>query len=29
MSVLKYDDFNDVIDRANKSSYGLGAGIVT
>lgn len=29
MSILKYDDFNEVIDRANQSSYGLGAGIVT
>lgn len=29
MSILKYDDFDEVIDRANQSSYGLGAGIVT
>ena len=29
MSILKYDDLNEVIDRANKSNYGLGAGIVS
>lgn len=29
MSILKYDCINDVIDRANESSYGLGAGIVS
>lgn len=29
MSILKYDDLNDVVERANKSSYGLGAGLVT
>lgn len=29
MSVLKYDDINEVVDRANQSNYGLGAGLVT
>lgn len=29
MSILKYDCINDVIDRANESNYGLGAGIVS
>jgi acyl-CoA reductase-like NAD-dependent aldehyde dehydrogenase len=29
MSILKYDNLDDVIDRANKSNYGLGAGLVT
>ena len=29
MSVLKYDCLNDVIDRANRSNYGLGAGLVS
>lgn len=29
MSVFKYDDINEVVDRANQSNYGLGAGLVT
>jgi aldehyde dehydrogenase (NAD+) len=29
MSILKFDDLNEVIDRANESSFGLGAGIVS
>ena len=29
MSILKYDNFDQVIERANKSNYGLGAGIVS
>jgi len=29
MSILKYDDFGEVIERANQSNYGLGAGLVT
>lgn len=29
MSIIKYDCINDVLERANKSSYGLGAGIVS
>jgi len=29
MSVLKYDDINEVVDRANQSTYGLGAGLVS
>lgn len=29
MSILKYDNFNDVLEKANQSCYGLGAGIVT
>jgi len=29
MSILKFDSIEEVIERANKSSYGLGAGIVT
>lgn len=29
MSVLKFDDLEEVIYRANKSHYGLGAGVVT
>jgi len=28
-SILKYDDIDEVISRANKSSYGLGAGVMT
>ena len=28
-SILKFDDVDEVIARANKSSYGLGAGVVT
>jgi acyl-CoA reductase-like NAD-dependent aldehyde dehydrogenase len=29
MSILKYDCIDDVIERANKSNYGLGAGLVS
>lgn len=29
MSILKFKDVNEVIDRANKSHYGLAAGVVT
>ena len=29
MSIMKFKDINEVIDRANNSQYGLGAGIVT
>jgi len=29
MSVFKFDDINEVVDRANQSNYGLGAGLVT
>jgi len=29
MSILKYDDINDVVDRANQNHYGLGAGLVS
>ena len=29
MSVLSYDDVEEVIARANKTNYGLAAGIVT
>lgn len=27
--ILKYDNFDDVIKRANNTTYGLGAGIIT
>ena len=29
MSILKFKDINEVIDRANNSEYGLAAGVVT
>jgi acyl-CoA reductase-like NAD-dependent aldehyde dehydrogenase len=29
MSIFKFDDINEVVDRANQSNYGLGAGLVT
>jgi len=29
MQILKYSDYDEVIERANRSEYGLGAGIVT
>lgn len=29
MSVIKYSDYDDIIERANRTQYGLGAGIVT
>lgn len=29
MSIMKFDDLNEVIDRANQNRYGLGAGIVS
>jgi aldehyde dehydrogenase (NAD+) len=29
MSVIKYNDYEDIIERANRTEYGLGAGIVT
>ena len=29
MSILKFKDIDEVIERANKSQYGLGAGVVT
>ena len=29
MQIIKYSDYDEVIDRANNSEYGLGAGIVT
>lgn len=29
MSILKFKDYDEVIKRANATSYGLGAGIVT
>lgn len=29
MSILKYDCLDDVIDRANQSNFGLGAGLVS
>ena len=29
MSILKYDCLDDVIERANRSNYGLGAGLVS
>jgi len=29
MSILKFDSLEEVISRANKTNYGLGAGIVT
>ena len=29
MSILKFKDIDDVINRANNSEYGLGAGVVT
>ena len=29
MSVLKYDTTDEVIERANNTHYGLGAGLVT
>lgn len=28
-SIFKFDDIEEVIQRANNSSYGLGAGVVT
>ena len=29
MNILKFKDYDEVIRRANDSSYGLGAGVVT
>jgi len=29
MSIFKFKDYDEVIERANNSIYGLGAGIVT
>lgn len=29
MSIVKYSNFDDAIARANKSEYGLAAGIIT
>jgi len=29
MQILKYDDLEEVFERANRTSYGLAAGIVT
>lgn len=29
MQILKFSDYDDVIERANRSEYGLGAGVVT
>jgi acyl-CoA reductase-like NAD-dependent aldehyde dehydrogenase len=29
MSILKFDTIDEVIQRANNTNYGLGAGIVT
>ena len=29
MSVLKFDSYDDVIERANNSNFGLGAGVIT
>eukprot|EP00344_Euplotes_crassus_P004148 CAMPEP_0196994232 /NCGR_PEP_ID=MMETSP1380-20130617/560_1 /TAXON_ID=5936 /ORGANISM="Euplotes crassus, Strain CT5" /LENGTH=503 /DNA_ID=CAMNT_0042409555 /DNA_START=21 /DNA_END=1535 /DNA_ORIENTATION=- len=29
MQIMKFSDYDDVIDRANRSEYGLGAGVVT
>jgi len=29
MQIIKFNDYDDVIKRANDSIYGLGAGIVT
>ncbi len=29
MSILKFDSYDDVIERANNTSYGLGAGVIT
>ena len=29
MSILKFDSYDEVIERANNSSFGLGAGVVT
>lgn len=28
-SILKFETFDEVVDRANDSNYGLGAGVVT
>lgn len=28
-SILKFEKFEEVIDRANDSNYGLGAGVIT
>jgi acyl-CoA reductase-like NAD-dependent aldehyde dehydrogenase len=29
MSVLKFDSYDEVIKRANDTSFGLGAGVIT
>jgi acyl-CoA reductase-like NAD-dependent aldehyde dehydrogenase len=29
MSVLKFDSYEEVIKRANNTSFGLGAGVIT
>jgi acyl-CoA reductase-like NAD-dependent aldehyde dehydrogenase len=29
MSVLKFDSYEEVIQRANATSFGLGAGVIT
>lgn len=29
MSIMKYDDNEDILKRANDSAYGLGAGVVS
>ncbi len=29
MSVLKFDSYEEVIKRANSTSFGLGAGVIT
>jgi len=29
MSVLKFDSYEEVIQRANNTSFGLGAGVIT
>lgn len=28
-SILKFETFEEVVDRANNSNYGLGAGVIT
>jgi aldehyde dehydrogenase (NAD+) len=28
-TILKFDSFEEVVDRANDSNYGLGAGVIT
>ena len=29
MSILKFDSYEEVLERANRTCYGLGAGIIT